>query len=145
MRLSPVRPAAAVLLLLATPLAGGCSLLRPATTPLAGTAWHLATLAEPGGTDTVLGPDAGRYTLTFGRDGQANGQGDCNRYFGPYTQAVPDRLTFGPIGATRMACPDLSRESAYLAALGRTTRARLAGRVLTLTADDGTRLTFTAR
>lgn len=133
----------AVLVLAVAPLAGaGCALLHPRVPPLAGTAWHLVTYAAPGSAVVVNAPPPDDFTLAFGHDGQATGRSDCNRYFGAYTQTAPDGLRLGPLGATRMACEG-SDESAYFAALERTTRVRRDADQLTLTTSDGSRLVYT--
>jgi len=77
---------------------------------LDGTSWQLITLEsmdDRQGTTTV--PDPGKYTVTFGTDGRAAFQIDCNRGSASW-QAKPSateasgELTFGPIAVTRMAC-----------------------------------------
>jgi heat shock protein HslJ len=52
-------------------------------------------------------------------DGQVSGSAGCNRYFGPVTESAPGVLKFGPIGSTRMACPDgdMNLEARFLEAL----------------------------
>jgi len=64
---------------------------------LADTAWRLRDFAG----ETVE-PDV---TVSFGPEGRAFGSGGCNRFNGSFT-LDRGRLTFGPIAATRMACPD---------------------------------------
>lgn len=62
----------------------------------------------------------------------------CNRMMGSY-EAVASALTFGPLAATRMACPGVldARERAFAKALGDTRRWRIAGRVLILSGEGG--------
>lgn len=43
---------------------------------------------------------------------KVNGRGGCNRFFGNY-EMDGDKLKFSPMGATRMACPDLQTESEF--------------------------------
>jgi heat shock protein HslJ len=50
-----------------------------------------------------------RYTLLLHSDGGAEFRFDCNRGRGDY-QLDGDRLRFGPIMTTRMACPEDSRD-----------------------------------
>lgn len=40
------------------------------------------------------------------------GRGGCNRFFGNY-EMDGDKLKFSPMGATRMACPDLQTENEF--------------------------------
>ena len=66
--------------------------------------------------------DPTKYTVTFGDDGQAAFQIDCNRGSGTFqTAAAADdsgSLTFGPIALTRMFCPQPSDDTKVAAALG---------------------------
>ena len=43
---------------------------------------------------------------------RVNGRGGCNRFFGNY-EMESSRLKFSPMGATRMACPDLQTETEF--------------------------------
>jgi copper homeostasis protein (lipoprotein) len=69
----------------------------------------------------VLEPQAKRVT----------GSGGCNRFSGTY-EAGAGTLTFGPLMSTRMACPGLETETAFLKALEGTRRFRVAGRHMDL-------------
>lgn len=81
-----------------------------------------------------------RGTLDLRDPGRAAGQAPCNRWFGTRTGVLPAFALTG-LGATRMACPDLAAETAYLAALAKVDAAELAGDRLVLT-GPGTRLEF---
>ena len=71
---------------------------------LAGTSWQL--VAFRGGDGTVLRPDdASRYTFTFEPEGVFTARIDCNRARGGWKSPAPGRLEFGPMAATRAACP----------------------------------------
>jgi heat shock protein HslJ len=52
------------------------------------------------------------------------GQSGCNRYFGPIVSTTPDEVRVGPLGATKMLCPEphMAVENRYLAALQSTTQ-----------------------
>ncbi|WP_371397492.1 META domain-containing protein [Fretibacter rubidus] len=52
----------------------------------------------------------------FKSGGEIIGHGGCNRFFGTYEQ-TGDTLTIGPLASTKMACPHLGAESAFLGAL----------------------------
>jgi putative lipoprotein len=53
---------------------------------------------EPVDADTML-------TLRFEVDGKIGGHGGCNLFFASYTTSQAG-IDIGPIGATRMACPE---------------------------------------
>lgn len=79
---------------------------------LAGTSWRLEDLAGKGVVDRT------QTTLTFGPDDQVSGSGGCNRFTGRY-ERHGDSLSFGPLAATRMACPDavMNQETGFFAVL----------------------------
>lgn len=83
-----------------------------------------ATLETIAGTEWVLrswnlndaAPAAPEVTLTM-KDGKFVGSAGCNRYFAAVKPgAMPGDVTIGPIGATRMACPQerMTVESRFL-------------------------------
>ena len=101
----------------------GCS---SATTsdPLAGTTWRLVSIesmSDEQPTTTI--DDPANYTVTFGSDGRAAFQVDCNRGNGSWTAASAasdsGSLTFGPIALTRKFCPQPSVDTTVAADLGR--------------------------
>jgi len=57
--------------------------------------------------------------VRFDSDDKVIGHGGCNRFFGSY-KIAGDRIEIGPLGATRMACPEpiMEREVRFLQALG---------------------------
>ncbi len=59
-----------------------------------------------------------RYTLLLGDDGRAQVRFDCNRGGGSYTISA-GRLSFGPMMATRMACPSDSQDFLFMRDLSR--------------------------
>ena len=83
-----------------------------------GTVWRLVELD---GNPAVPGAEA---TLELSRDGRASGRGSCNRFSG--TVAISgDRIEFGPLAATKMACVDAAanaQETKYLEALQKAER-----------------------
>ena len=84
--------------LLATLLLAGCTTVGAGAAKLDGSEWSVAAIngrATPGN-------DA--YRMDF-RDGRAGGRFGCNRFGGTYA-ASAGVIAFGPIVATRMACPD---------------------------------------
>lgn len=82
-------------------------------------------------------------TIQFPEQGRVAGQGPCNRYFANQTAPYP-WIKIGPIGATKMACPDLEQEQAFFQALEQSTLAEVSGPTLILTTDSGEELVFRA-
>ncbi len=80
-------------------------------------------------------------TLTFPKAGEIAGQGPCNRYFGAMKSPYP-WFDAGPIGSTRMACPNLAAETAFLSALEAATVSEVAGDTLILSNTDGLEMVF---
>jgi copper homeostasis protein (lipoprotein) len=76
------------------------------------------------------------YLELSSKKSSAFGFGGCNRFFGNY-QATERSLSFGAMGATRMACPEgMGQEQALFTALDSTTRYEIRGSELLLFADD---------
>lgn len=103
-----------------TEIAGGeTEPVRVSAADLDGTSWRLVELGEnkPVADDTEI-------TIAFASD-QISGSGGCNTYNSNFTLSDdnPFLVTFGPIAATRMLCPDPagSEETAYFSALGAAT------------------------
>ena len=69
-----------------------------------GVSWYLT---QVGGSPVSLPADGKQpYMALDPTQKQATGFAGCNHFFGSY-ELDGSSLTFGPIGATRMACPDL--------------------------------------
>lgn len=88
-------------------------------------------------------PFAARATLTFPKTDEIAGFGPCNRYFGATSISYP-QFSAGPIGSTRMACPDIASETAFLEALEVATQAEATNDALTLSGPGGLTMVFTA-
>ena len=73
-------------------------------------------LSEDLGGNGVI--DNVQATLNFPGDGRVAGNASCNRFSGP-VEVTGDRIKFGPLASTRMACPEavMSQETKYLTAL----------------------------
>ena len=101
---------------------------------LEGTHWKLI---EVGGAPAVAGREAYLELSAEGR--KLVGTSGCNRLFGSY-ELGGDRLRFGAIGSTRMACEEalMKQEQALEAALQATTSYRVDGSALEL--RDGERV-----
>jgi heat shock protein HslJ len=108
-----------------------CGGMQPVT--LENTAWALLELN--GKTITVEVNDKAPYFELNSKKASSYGFGGCNRFFGSYETSGAS-LTFGAMGATRMACPEgMDQEQEFLAALGSTTRYEIHGSKLMLFAD----------
>ena len=79
---------------------------------LTGKEWRPLTV----GTESVPA-DSGMY-VKFEEDGSIRGHGGCNSFFGNLQQS-DSGVTVGPLGATKMACPEpiMQRETDFLNAL----------------------------
>ena len=109
------------------------SLAAPA---LIGTRWVLVAL---GATNVAAGSTAREpfIILTGEAERRLTGSGGCNSMFGSYGLDGP-ALTFGDIGATKMACDrGMNVESALFSALSLVARWRIAGQQLELTDANG--------
>lgn len=85
---------------------------------LQGVGWKLTRFSA---TEPV--PEGVEVTASFQGDTIA-GHSGCNRYFGPIVANTPDEVSIGPLGATKMLCPEphMSVEGRYLKALQNTTQ-----------------------
>ena len=101
---------------------------------LEGTEWRLADIGgqpAPAGADSTRHP--GFTLIAEGR--KVQGSAGCNRMTGTY-QLDGQKLKFGPLATTRMACPAMQTETAFLKALEATTRYEVSGSSLTLYGAD---------
>ncbi len=119
LRITLLLPVFATLLACAMPGAPG------AAPSLVGTEWRLQTLG-----DAPALPDV-QATLAFPEAGRVAGFSSCNRFFGTYT-LVQDKVAFGQMGMTRMACmgPAGEQETRYMAALQNAQTLRVEGGAL---------------
>jgi len=98
---------------------------------LTGVKW---LLTEVSGHPVVASPQGEQPFILFDASNQqATGYASCNRFFGGY-RFDGARLAFGPIGATKRACPDLDEgvETAFFKALDATRRWEVADGTLML-------------
>jgi heat shock protein HslJ len=101
---------------------------------LEGTEWRLVDIGgqpSPAGADSTRPP--GFTLLAEGR--KVQGSAGCNRMTGTY-RLDGQKLKFGPLATTRMACPAMQTETAFLKALEATTRYEVSGSSLTLYGAD---------
>jgi heat shock protein HslJ len=85
---------------------------------------------------SITGLEREPWFVLDARAKHVTGSGGCNRFTGSYESGV-GTLTFGPLAGTRMACPGMDTETAFLKALESTRRFRLAGRHLDLLDERG--------
>ncbi len=85
---------------------------QPPSFSLSKSEWLLEDLSGSGVLDNV------QATLTFPETGKVTGNGSCNRFFGP-AEIKGDAIKLGPLGSSRMACPEavMNQETKYLQAL----------------------------
>ena len=79
--------------------------------------------------------DDGReaFLLLDSEQGRANGNSSCNNFFGGYVIHAGQRIRFaGNMGATMMACPDMSTEQSFMKALRQADNYSVAGGELSL-------------
>lgn len=104
---------------------------------LEGTNWKLSKMA--GIPASALDGEADFFTLYFdAAEGTVHGRTNCNRFFGAY-ELKGDGLELENMGMTRMACPDMEYEDAFVKMLDETDRFAIDGETLTLF-DDGREL-----
>jgi heat shock protein HslJ len=103
----------------------GCAAQTAAPVSLWGSEWRLQ---DVGGLAAMAQPAA---TLAFPQPGQAAGHGSCNRFFGT-VEIERDRIQFGPLAATKMACMGgaSQQEMRYLGALQKAQRYEVQGDTL---------------
>lgn len=93
--------------------------------------------------DTMYLTSGNAISLNFADSSKMNGKAPCNSYFSAYTISGQN-ISFGAIGATRMACDNLDMEQRYFAFLGGVTRYSLSSNSLTLYSTvDGVNTTAT--
>lgn len=94
--------------------ASSCATTKSTTTTqsfnLESSAWQLEQLkGEP---LTEVTPES--YVVRFGQDNRLSGKGECNVIMGSYSQESATALSISNFGMTRMICPNMEREAAYM-------------------------------
>ncbi len=99
---------------------------------LTGISWRLVSVG-----DEAIPEDAG-LTLRFEVDGSIKGHGGCNGFFGSL-QKSDSGIEVGPLGATRMACPEpiMNRETTFMNAVQKLRDFRTTGDGMSLLDEDG--------
>lgn len=102
--------------------------------PLEGTTWKLARME--GIPAEAISAEEDAFTLLFGaEENMVAGRSNCNRFFGSY-ELKGKKLDLGEMGMTRMACPDMEYEDAFVKMLDEADSFEIKGSELTLF-DDG--------
>lgn len=114
---------ALLFVVLALSLGAGCSNVPDpapaASTSVAPAATHLGVwywIGSTAGGQTVLAADPARYQINFADASTMLVQADCNRGRGGYT-LESGTFAAGPIGMTKMGCPEGTQDHAFLAQL----------------------------
>jgi heat shock protein HslJ len=104
--------------------------------PLDGSSWRLLHVRK------TSVPDGVTITAEFAA-GRVSGRAGCNRYFAGY-RADGGVLEIGPVGATKMMCPDevMAWEHEFTASLEAAATYRMEGDRLLIIRADGEHLTF---
>jgi heat shock protein HslJ len=109
---------------------------RASASVLEGRYWRLTELR---GQPALPTPGAREAGLQFAADSmRVSGSGGCNRVSGTYTREG-QRLEFGPMISTKMACADqrlTEQESVFLSTLSSVNRHEVSGDTLVLFHDD---------
>lgn len=69
-------------------------------------------------------------------DSKVAGTAACNNFFGKFKKNGSS-LTFEPLAATRIACPELEKETAFMKAIQNTASYKISGNKLTLSDING--------
>jgi heat shock protein HslJ len=117
----------------------GCAQIAPQASnePLENTYWKLSGLGDAPVRAAPNQREA--HFILHPADRRVSGSGGCNRLTGTY-ELEGDRLSFGRIASTRMACLDgmgMDTESKFLAALQHVSRARITRQQLELLDASG--------
>lgn len=101
---------------------------------LVGTTWELDYIAGQETSFSALFPEA-KPTLTFDKDGKVFGNASCNRFNTTFT-VDGNNIRFGAAATTRMMCPSIKGEQAFLETLGKVNRYDIHDDVLNLIIGD---------
>jgi heat shock protein HslJ len=110
---------------------------------LVGTTWVVTGFIEGDTASSGATDDAGTSTLTFGADGRVQGDDGCNDFSADY-EVDGDAVRIGAPASTQAGCDDEARAASIRAVLGTTATYEIDGRNLTLMAQDGRGVTYTA-
>jgi heat shock protein HslJ len=100
-----------------------------ADAPLRETRWVLRQLGPQA---VSVPPNTSEAFLTLRAEGQAEGNGSCNRFRGSFFSEKAGELRFSPLASTRMACPAMETENGFTRALAQSSAYRISGDTLRL-------------
>lgn len=108
---------------------------EPSDAPSLPGTWALTSFGQAGSLTPVVA--GSRAELTFTEGGTVEGNSGCNGFNGDYT-VDGDRITFGQIVSTAMACeePLMRQEELVYRVLTDSTAFQIDGKTLTITNDD---------
>jgi len=137
-------PAKIVLPALVAILLAGCcpcrSYQKKTRRPLTGTEWQLVQL---GGRS--VRPEEGKFVVVFSPDGsRLSGRGACNGLTGRFESDEKRSLRIDRMASTRMTCPEIEQEQAFIRALESTTHYDMDGPMLLLLSDGELRAVLQA-
>ena len=94
--------------------------------------WHIESIGDR----PVI--DRSPAAIEFTNEGRAGGNASCNRFTGAYTLSGSE-LSFGPLAATKMMCPDalMNQEIRFLATLDRVAAVQIQQGLLILRDANG--------
>jgi heat shock protein HslJ len=96
--------------------------------PMENTKWNLTEL-QGAANDVFADAD----TFWFSLDGESIvGVGACNRFFGGYKMTQSGSFEVGAMGMTRMACPDMELEDAFVHIIDEADSYEIKGNVMIL-------------
>lgn len=103
----------ALMLAAITPMLGACETLPEMAHPLAGPTWRLTDIDTSGSSTRLTPALSERHTVMFEDGGRAVIQLDCNRGNASWSAERPassgsGAITIGPVGSTKMLCPQPS-------------------------------------
>lgn len=98
--------------------------------------WKLIELT---GKPVVASEGSNEVVLTFnGAEKMIYGKAPCNNFFASYSLfKEANNIEIGPIGATRMACPDMELEMQFTTALSKVVRVKIEGGKLLMLDAEG--------
>lgn len=96
--------------------------------------WAVESLYS--GSGEIAIPADHKATLAFQKDSKMAGDSGCNKFFGEF-KAGSSSLTFSNMGSTRMMCPDMQFENAYMDALSKVASYKISEGKLLLLGNSG--------
>ena len=96
--------------------------------------WAVETIYADGNEISV--PEGHSPYLAFLKDSKISGETGCNRFFGDFTVNGKE-LGFANVGSTRMMCPEMAFENAFMGAISTTAQFTLADDTLVLKDKEG--------